>query len=53
MARQAAEFTETWNDLRNFVDPATGLPAPVSIYVHGRGLLPDIARGLREEARAA
>lgn len=53
MVRQASEFVQTWNDLRAFTDPASGRPAPVTIHVHGRGLLPDIARELRDEARAA
>lgn len=53
MIRQAAEFVETWHDLKNFRDPATGEPDPVTVHVHGRGLLPDIARELRDEARAA
>jgi hypothetical protein len=53
MLRQAAEFSETWNDLRNYVDPETGRPSPVTVHVHGTGLLPDIARDLRKEAREA
>lgn len=44
MVRQAEEFRETWSDLRD---------RGVTIHVHGRGLLPDIARKLRSEARAA
>lgn len=53
MVRQAGEFVETWNDLRNFCDPVTGKPDPVQVFVHGHGLVPDIARDLRAEARAA
>lgn len=52
MIRQAAEFAETWNDLRNHTEVDRS-PAPVTVHVHGRGLIPDIARDLREEARAA
>jgi len=44
MIRQSEEFRETYADLK-----ARG----VQVFVHGRGLLPDIARRLREEARAA
>lgn len=44
MVRQSEEFRETWNDLRD---------RGVTIHVHGRGLLPDIARSLRREVRAA
>jgi uncharacterized Rossmann fold enzyme len=46
MVRQASEFEETWNDLRNYVD-FDGKPAPVRVQVHGTGLIPDIARSLR------
>lgn len=53
MARQASEFVQTWRDLQDFCDPATGKPDPVTLHVHGRGLIPDIARDLRDEARAA
>ncbi len=52
MVRQAREFAETWHDLQRYVD-WDGKPAPVTIHVHGTGLVPDIARDLREEARAA
>lgn len=52
MVRQAAEFQETWRDLLNYRDN-DGKPAPVTVHVHGRGLIPDIARALRDEARAA
>lgn len=52
MTRQASEFQETWNDLRNYTDEA-GKRAPVTVHVHGRGLIPDIARDLRAEERAA
>lgn len=52
MIRQAAEFAETWNDLRNHTE-YDGTPAPVTVHVHGRGLIPDIARDLRDEERAA
>jgi len=44
MLRQAEEFRTTWFDLK-----AEG----VTIHVHGTGLVPDIARLLRQEARAA
>jgi hypothetical protein len=50
MCRQANEFVETWHDLRNYVDPF-GKPAPVTVHVKGRGLIPDIARELRNEER--
>lgn len=50
MVRQASEFQETWCDLRNYRDHE-GKPAPVAIYVHGKGLLPDIARDLQAEQR--
>lgn len=53
MVRQSAELVETWNDLRAFADPVTGKPDPVTIHVHGVGLIPDIARDLKAEARAA
>ena len=52
MCRQAGEFQESWNDLRNYTDEF-GQPSPVTVHVHGVGLLPDIARDLRAEARAA
>lgn len=52
MVRQAAEFEQTWRDLADYVD-FDGKPAPVQINVHGSGLIPDIARSLREEARRA
>lgn len=52
MTRQAAEFEETWRDLRNYVDFADR-PSPVTVHVHGVGLIPDIARDLRDEGRAA
>jgi uncharacterized Rossmann fold enzyme len=51
MVRQAAEFEETWRDMAEYCDPITGAPAPVTIHVHGTGLIPDIARTLRERAR--
>ena len=44
MVRQSAEFRDTWNDLRR---------EGVTVHVHGRGLIPDIARKLRAEAVAA
>lgn len=40
MVRQASEFRETWADLRR---------EGVRIFVHGYGLLPDVARSLRAE----
>jgi hypothetical protein len=52
MARQAMEFDDTWRTLRNYRD-FDDKPAPVTIHVHGTGLLPDIARSLREEERKA
>jgi uncharacterized Rossmann fold enzyme len=50
MVRQAAEFQETWKDLRDYEEP-DGRKAPVTIHVHGTGLIPDIARSLKAEAR--
>lgn len=44
MLRQTVEFQETWADLKK---------DGVSIWVHGKGLLPDIARNLRAEEMAA
>lgn len=44
MVRQVEEFKETWADLRK---------DGVSIHVHGYGLLPDVAKLLWNEARAA
>jgi uncharacterized Rossmann fold enzyme len=44
MARQAQEFQETWRQLRR---------RGVNVIVHGRGLIPDLCRHLREEAIAA
>jgi uncharacterized Rossmann fold enzyme len=52
MTRQAAEFEQTWRDLRTWTD-FEGKPAPVSIFVHGDGLIPDIAAELRRAERAA
>lgn len=52
MVRQAGEFTETWRDLTEYVDQFDK-PSPVTVHVHGSGLIPDIARGLRAEAREA
>lgn len=52
MVRQAHEFGETWGDLLNHTE-LDGSPAPVTVHVHGAGLIPDIARDLRAEARAA
>lgn len=52
MARQAMEFEDTWRALRSFRD-FDDKPAPVSVMVHGTGLLPDIGRGLREGERKA
>lgn len=43
MARQAEEFRGHWSDLRR---------EGVQVFVHGRGLIPDLARALRAEARA-
>lgn len=51
MIRQAAEMAETWKDLREHTE-IDGTPAPVTVHVHGRGLLVDICRDLRAEARA-
>lgn len=44
MARQVEEFRESWADLKR---------EGVTIHVHGAGLLPDVARALRDEERAA
>jgi uncharacterized Rossmann fold enzyme len=52
MARQAEEFKQAWADLRNYRTP-DGQLEPVTIHVHGRGLIPDMARALRAEERAA
>lgn len=52
MVRQAAELAETWHDLLNHTE-LDGSSAPVTLHVHGRGLIPDIARDLKAEARAA
>lgn len=52
MLRQAEEFQETWRDMLTYTD-AGGRPSPVTLHVHGNGLIPDIARNLRQEARAA
>lgn len=52
MARQAEEFVGTWNALRQFVD-FDNKPSPVTIRVHGVGLVPDIARNLKNEERKA
>ena len=43
MARQAEEFQDQWRFLN---------ARKVNIFVHGRGLIPDIAKQLRREARA-
>lgn len=50
MIRQSAEFAETWRDLRNHTDH-DGSPAPVRVWAHGRGLVPDIAKDLMAELR--
>jgi hypothetical protein len=50
MARQAGEFENQWREMANWTD-FEGKPAPISIHVHGRGLIPDIGRDLREQAR--
>lgn len=44
MARQADEFQGTWRELRR---------RGVNIFIHGRGLIPDLYRALRAEAVAA
>lgn len=44
MARQATEFDETWRAARDL-----GL----NLFVHGRGLIPDMCRALRGEALEA
>jgi hypothetical protein len=44
MARQAREFQEHWIDLRK---------EGVTVHVHGKGLLPDMAAILHAQARAA
>lgn len=51
MVRQSVEFEITWNDMQAFeAYPGAGR-TPVSIHVKGYGLLPDIARALREQLR--
>lgn len=50
MTRQAAEFEQTWHDLKNYIDPFDK-PAPVTVFVHGRGLIPDIAADLKRQER--
>ena len=50
MTRQAAEFEQTWHDLKAYIDPF-GKPSPVTVHVHGRGLIPDIAADLRKQER--
>ncbi|RAK51200.1 6-hydroxymethylpterin diphosphokinase MptE-like protein [Phenylobacterium soli] len=52
MIRQANEFQGTWRDLKVFA-PMPDKIEPVTVHVKGRGLIPDIARKLREEERAA
>jgi hypothetical protein len=51
MVRAAGEFEATWHDMRTFVDPITGRLSPVTLHVHGVGLIPDIARELRAAER--
>lgn len=42
MARQASEFVTAWHDLKR---------EGVRLFVHGEGLIPDIAKNLRDEER--
>lgn len=42
MVRQSAELRETWFDLKR---------EGTTLFIHGRGLIPDIARALREQER--
>lgn len=51
MCRQAEEFRETWFQMKGYVQP-DGAPAPVKLFVHGQGLVPDMARALRAAERA-
>lgn len=53
MARQAEEFHQHWDDLRQFRPDPYGPIEPVTIHVQGRGLIPDMARALRAEERSA
>jgi uncharacterized Rossmann fold enzyme len=50
MSRQAVEFEQTWHDLKNFRTP-DGRHEPVRLMVHGKGLVPDMARALRAQER--
>jgi hypothetical protein len=50
MVRQAAEFEEQLREFARYVD-FEGKPSPISVTVHGTGLIPDIARSLRDEQR--
>lgn len=52
MVRQSEEFRWTWADMREFQMTPDSPVTPVSIFVRGTGLIPDIARDLREEDRA-
>lgn len=53
MARQAEDFRQCWDDMKQF-RPLPGAPVePVQIHVHGKGLIPDMARALRAEERSA
>lgn len=52
MLRQANEFQECWRELKRFETPG-GRIEPVTIHVHGRGLIPDIAAMLKAEEREA
>jgi uncharacterized Rossmann fold enzyme len=50
MVRQASEFQQSWKDLREY-EEEPGKTAPVTLHVHGRGLVPDVAKQLRAEER--
>lgn len=50
MIRQAEEMVSTWHELRKFRDH-DNRPSPITVHVHGVGLIPDIARALRVEER--
>lgn len=52
MVRQAGDFEQQYRQMREYVD-AFGKPAPITVHVHGRGLLPDIAADLKRDERKA
>ena len=53
MLRQADEFQQTWRDLRAYQSGPGAPVEPVSIHVHGTGLIPDIAKALKAQERDA